>query len=198
LTILQQGEYRIFLFKKIYPTSRLKKSRIPIFKELQNFNIVDSDILAIDAKVHIASDGEIHYIISLKVFEDNFGFSERLENITTTNINLLRESSSINLPDSISASDLSKKMQKKLASILKHNPIAESKKLPEVPDFYLKYCGGRPVTWENGTLQVTTKKQFVNLIRILNRDLNTNELTLELFDTSSKKLIDPETFSDDD
>lgn len=185
---------KLFLYQHAYVGSKLQvKNTLRIMQKEKVFAPVEKEMLKIDKRGEIIIIDNILLVKKINVLQDYFGFQqfvrqqaqETIDNIEKMEllegIDLLREYQN---GEKIT---ISKKLMK-----IKNSPVLEMdkeqllNKIPKIPRY------SKQIHIENGYIQIKSKKDVDNLLKLLNDDIVKSELTNKEYDSTAKKLLPSE------
>lgn len=186
-------EKEIRIFKKNIPTAALKKTKIVnLFKnDNGKFSSVQRDSIYFGKSIDIFRLDDTIFIRDYNTYESSFGFDVILKKKLKETLKLLLKVKGFHFTDKgiENVSKLSKEKQRKLVSCVTNNPILVQEKFKAIKSQAKRYLKHEFKTTNDDKLIIDTKKDVDHLITTLNREINKNSASNEVFLTPRKKLI---------
>lgn len=184
----------IRIFKKNIPTAALKKTKIVNLFQNDNgkFTSIQKDSIYFGKSIDIFRLEDKIFIKDYNTYESSFGFDVVLQRKLQETLKYLLTVPGFHFTEKgiRNASNLSKEKQKKLISCVTNNPIIANEKFKAFKIQSKKYLKHEfKVTMVGDKIIIDTKKDVDHLITILNREINKNSASNEVFLTPRKKLI---------
>ena len=181
------------IFKKALPTQAMRTSRVFGISvgEDGKFKSMEKDAVFFQKNVDLFKIGNELIIKSYDVYENSFKFDEILKRRVQDSLKILLKIPGLDFtPAAIEhISNLNNTKRKKLINCVTNNKIIIEEKYKTITGQGKKYLKHEFKIAENSKIIINTQKDVNHLITILNREINKNSATNEVFHTPSKKLL---------
>lgn len=183
----------IRIFKKAMPTQAMKQNKVfgISLGEGGRFKTADKDMVFFQKDIDIFKVKDKLYIKKYNVYETNFKFDEVLKRRLIDSLNLLLKVPCLEFSENAKEhiSNLTNIKRKKLINCVVDNKILSEEKHKSIRSQAKRYLKHEYKTTSPERIYIDTKKDVNNLITILNREINKNSATNEVFHTPTKKLL---------
>jgi hypothetical protein len=190
---ISNGTDNVTIYKRNQPTNAINpRTAINFFTGTDNkLQLINQNATYITKTIDLFKIGNTILINSRSVYEHQFGFIAELQTRAETGYVDLSATGAFQFAEELQGKvqHLPKGELKKLKSIMKSNPIIETKNWKSIIRQAKKYAKHDFELSEDGFIKIQTQKEFKILISILNRDFNFNDASKERFITKNKKLI---------
>lgn len=187
----QQKEIR--MFKKNIPTAALKKNKIVnLFRSDDGkFSSIQRDTIYFGKSIDLFRLDDTVFIRDYNTYESSFGFDVILKKKLQETLKQLLKVKGFHFTEKgiENVSKLSKEKQRKLISCVMNNPILVQEKFKAIKSQAKRYLKHEFKTTNDNRLIIDTKSDVGHLITTLNREINRNSASNEVFLTPRKKLL---------
>ncbi|ATA92564.1 anti-phage protein KwaB [Capnocytophaga canimorsus] len=198
IIVLADNENEIALFKKLSPVEIIGRGGFLFWKSNQRLERFDDQLLRISPKFHALRVGEEIVIIDLKMIEKSFGFHEVIIREATISLNAIRNLQLVSNIESLEELVNNITFARKLTKVARNSPVIQ-KNIPNAD--IIAFSKLHPLTknkmryTEDGTMfNLDTRISKDLLIKILNDDLLTSELTKLYYNSLAKDGIEIEEY----
>ena len=196
IVVLADDKNEIALFKKLSPVEVIGRGGYMLWKSNQRLERFDDQLLRISPKFQVLRVGAKIIIVDLTAIEKSFGFHDVITREATNSLNIIRNLQLVSNIESLEelVNDIS--FARKLIKIARNSPVIQLK-IPNAN--IIAFSKSNPLTKnkmrynENETqFNLDTRVSKDLLIKILNDDLLTSELTKLYYDSLAKNEIEVE------
>lgn len=196
IIVLADDDNEIALFKKISPVELIGRGGFMLWKSNQRFEKFEDQLLRINSKFQVLRvNGEI-IILDLPAIERTFGFHDVIRNEASMSLNAIRNLQLVSNIESLEELIGDVRFARKLTKVAKSSPVIKN----QIPNAsIIEFSKSHPLTKkrmkynEDGTqFTLDTRVSKDLLIKILNDDLLTSELTKLYYDSLAKDSIEIE------
>ncbi|MFK8300114.1 anti-phage protein KwaB [Capnocytophaga canimorsus] len=198
IIVLADNENEIALFKKLSPVEIIGRGGFLFWKSNQRLERFDDQLLRISPKFHALRVGEEIVIIDLKMIEKSFGFHEVIIREATISLNAIRNLQLVSNIESLEELVNNITFARKLTKVARNSPVIQ-KNIPNAD--IIAFSKLHPLTknkmryTEDGTMfNLDTRISKDLLIKILNDDLLTSELTKLYYNSLAKDGVEIEEY----
>ena len=181
------------IFKKALPTQAMRTSRVfgISFGDDGKFKSMEKDAVFFQKNVDLFKIGNELIIKSYGVYENSFKFDEVLKRRVQDSLKVLLKIPGLEFSDSAIGyiSNLNNTKRKKLINCVTNNKIISEEKYKTITGQGKRYLKHEFKISDDKKISINTQKDVNHLITILNREINKNSATNEVFHTPTKKLL---------
>lgn len=181
------------VFKKALPTQAMKRSKVfgISFNDDGRFKSMDKDTVFFQKNIDIFQIEKNLIIKNYNVYESSFKFDEILKLRVQDSLKVLLKIPGLEFTQNAIEyiSHLTNTRRKKLINCVIDNKIITDEKYKTIKSQAKRYLKHEFKVSPADKIIVNSKKDVNNLITILNREINKNSATNEVFHTPSKKLL---------
>lgn len=194
IVVLADNENEIALFKKLSPVEVVGRGGYMLWKSNQRLERFDDQLLRISPKFQaLTVNGEI-IIVDLTAIEKSFGFHDVITREATISLDVIRKLQLVSNIESLEELVSDVRYARKLTKVARSSPVIQ-RNIPNKD--IIAFSQSHPLTRnkmrysEDGTqFNLDTRVSKDLLIKILNDDLLTSELTKLYYDSLAKDGIE--------
>lgn len=186
----------IILYKKNYPVSLVKKDTPRSFmlsKNKHRFIELEHDILKINSSFEFMKLGDDLFIINIKLLEKFFGFTELIVKEAKKGLVEIQKSGLVENIDFLEEAITNISFSRKLIGVATNSPVLSDIPNSAIIDFIKHHpvlSGKLRINEDNNTIHLHTKKSRVLLLKLLNDDYLSSELTRKYYESLAKDDMD--------
>jgi hypothetical protein len=188
-----QANETVRIFKKAVPVQAMKRSKVfgISIGDDGTYKQVEKDAVFFQKNIDLFRIKDKLIIRTFNVYENSFKFDEILKRRAQESLKILLKIKQLEFTDSAIAhiEKLNNTKRKKLINCVINNRIIDDEKFSVIKSQSKRYLKHEYKITESGKILINTKKDVDNLITILNREINKNSATNEVFHTPTKKLL---------
>lgn len=196
IIVLADDDNEIALFKRLSPVEVVGRGGYILWKSNQRLERFDDQLLRINPKFQVLRVGEEIIIVDLTTIEKSFGFHDVITREATASLDVIRNLQLINNIESLEELVNDVSFARKLTKVARNSPVIKH----NIPNAnIIAFSQTHPLTKkkmrynEDGTqFNLDTRVSKDLLIKILNDDLLTSELTKLYYDSLAKDGIEVE------
>lgn len=196
IIVLADDDNEIALFKRLSPVEVVGRGGYMLWKSNQRLERFDDQLLRISPKFQVLRVGEEIIIVDLTTIEKSFGFHDVITREATASLDVIRNLQLINNIESLEELVNDVSFARKLTKVARNSPVIKH----NIPNAnIIAFSQTHPLTKkkmrynEDGTqFNLDTRVSKDLLIKILNDDLLTSELTKLYYDSLAKDGIEVE------
>lgn len=196
IIVLADDDNEIALFKRLSPVEVVGRGGYMLWKSNQRLERFDDQLLRISPKFQILRVGGEIIIVDLTTIEKSFGFHDVITREATASLDVIRNLQLINNIESLEELVNDVSFARKLTKVARNSPVIKH----NIPNAnIIAFSQTHPLTKkkmrynEDGTqFNLDTRVSKDLLIKILNDDLLTSELTKLYYDSLAKDGIEVE------
>ena len=196
IIVLADDDNEIALFKRLSPVEVVGRGGYMLWKSNQRLERFDDQLLRISPKFQVLRVGEEIIIVDLTTIEKSFGFHDVITREATVSLDVIRNLQLINNIESLEELVNDVSFARKLTKVARNSPVIKH----NIPNAnIIAFSQTHPLTKkkmrynEDGTqFNLDTRVSKDLLIKILNDDLLTSELTKLYYDSLAKDGIEVE------
>ncbi len=196
IVVLADDDNEIALFKKLSPVEVVGRGGYMLWKSNQRLEKFDDQLLRISSKFQVVRVNEEIIIIDLTAIEKSFGFHDVITREATTSLDVIRNLQLVSNIESLEELVSDVGFARKLTKVARNSPVIKH----NIPNAnIIAFSKSHPLTKkkmrysEDGTqFNLDTRVSKDLLIKILNDDLLTSELTKLYYDSLAKDGIEVE------
>lgn len=196
IIVLADDDNEIALFKRLSPVEVVGRGGYMLWKSNQRLERFDDQLLRISPKFQVLRVGGEIIIVDLTTIEKSFGFHDVITREATTSLDVIRNLQLINNIESLEELVNDVSFARKLTKVARNSPVIKH----NIPNAnIIAFSKTHPLTKkkmrynEDGTqFNLDTRVSKDLLIKILNDDLLTSELTKLYYDSLAKDGIEVE------
>lgn len=196
IIVLADDDNEIALFKRLSPVEVVGRGGYMLWKSNQRLERFDDQLLRISPKFQVLRVREEIIIVDLTTIEKSFGFHDVITREATASLDVIRNLQLINNIESLEELVNDVSFARKLTKVARNSPVIKH----NIPNAnIIAFSQTHPLTKkkmrynEDGTqFNLDTRVSKDLLIKILNDDLLTSELTKLYYDSLAKDGIEVE------
>lgn len=196
IIVLADDDNEIALFKRLSPVEVVGRGGYILWKSNQRLERFDDQLLRISPKFQVLRVGGEIIIVDLTTIEKSFGFHDVITREATVSLDMIRNLQLINNIESLEELVNDVSFARKLTKVARNSPVIKH----NIPNAnIIAFSQTHPLTKkkmrynEDGTqFNLDTRVSKDLLIKILNDDLLTSELTKLYYDSLAKDGIEVE------
>jgi len=196
IIVLADDDNEIALFKRLSPVEVVGRGGYMLWKSNQRLERFDDQLLRISPKFQVLRVGGEIIIVDLTTIEKSFGFHDVIIREATASLDVIRNLQLINNIESLEELVNDVSFARKLTKVARNSPVIKH----NIPNAnIIAFSQTHPLTKkkmrynEDGTqFNLDTRVSKDLLIKILNDDLLTSELTKLYYDSLAKDGIEVE------
>lgn len=196
IIVLADDDNEIALFKRLSPVEVVGRGGYMLWKSNQRLERFDDQLLRISPKFQVLRVGGEIIIVDLTTIEKSFGFHDVITREATASLDVIRNLQLINNIESLEELVNDVSFARKLTKVARNSPVIKH----NIPNAnIIAFSQTHPLTKkkmrynEDGTqFNLDTRVSKDLLIKILNDDLLTSELTKLYYDSLAKDGIEVE------
>lgn len=189
----QPSDTTVRIFKKAVPTQAMRRSRVFALSRDNDgrFKSLERDAVYFQKDIDVFRIGNRVVIKSYNVYENNFKFDEVLKSKVQESLRILLQIRGFRFTDSAirHISNLNNTKRKKLINCVIDNKILTEEKYKHIKTQAKRYLENEFKISADDKIVINSKNDVDALIKILNREINRNSATNEVFHTPTKKLL---------
>lgn len=196
IIVLADNDKEVSLYKKIYPVEVIGRGGHILKRANQRLERFEDQLLRITSKFQVLRVGEEIIITDLNSIEKSFGFHDVIKREATASIDVINQMELIQNIESLQELVTDVSFARKLTKVAKNSPVIKMN-IPNAS--IILFSKQHPLTKnkmrynEEGTqFNLDTRVSRDLLIKILNDDLLTSELTKLYYDSLAKDGIEVE------
>lgn len=196
LIVLADDENEITLYKKLSPVEVIGRGGFIFKSALERLERFEDQLLRITSKFQVIRVADELIITDLSSIEKSFGFHDVITREASVSLNVINNMNLVNNIDSLYELVSSVTFARKLTKVAKNSPVIRHN-IPNVD--IINFSKTHPLTKskmryneDQTQFVLDTKKSKDLLIKILNDDLLTSELTKLYYDSLAKDGIEIE------
>jgi hypothetical protein len=194
IVVLADDENEIALYKKLSPIEVVGRGGYMLWKSNERFERFDDQLLRISPKFQVLRvQGEI-IIVDLSAIEKSFGFHDVITREATISLDVIRNLQLISNIESLEELVSDARFARKLTKVARNSPVIQ-RNIPNAD--IIAFSKSHPLTKnkmrynaDDTQFNLDTRVSKDLLIKILNDDLLTSELTKLYYDSLAKDGIE--------
>lgn len=196
IVVLADNENEIALFKKLSPIEVIGRGGFMLWKSNQRLERFEDQLLRISPKFQVLRVGEEIIIIDLTTIEKSFGFHDVITREATISLDVIRNLQLVNNIDSLEELVSDIRFARKLTKVARNSPVIQ-RNIPNID--IIAFSKTHPLTKNKMRYNEDETQFYLDtqvskdlLIKILNDDLLTSELTKLYYDSLAKDGVEEE------
>jgi hypothetical protein len=196
IVVLADDENEIALFKKLSPVEVVGRGGYMLWKSNQRLERFDDQLLRISPKFQALRVGEEIIIVDLTAIEKSFGFHDVIKREATISLEVIRNLQLVSNIESLEELVSDIRFARKLTKVARNSPVIQ-RNIPNAD--IIAFSKSHPLTRnkmryneDETQFNLDTRVSKDLLIKILNDDLLTSELTKLYYDSLAKDGIEVE------